>query len=149
MSEYKTAQANWHTILLEGATILRDLPARPFTLVWDGDETEIRTGVYMGPVLVDLRLEPTQPPTQAGDIWEDVAELSIEVGALLTIRGPWDNEPACTLALDPGIYRMRVSATGRDVAYDLAVRQPTERYLVHIWRAPEAPFRVVKATTSV
>lgn len=145
MNDCGTADANWHTVGLEGVTIIGDLPSDPLTLIQD-EEPRLRTGVYSGPVLVSAELCAGEPPPLSDD-WADIADVSVEVYDDIRVRGPWDDEPAQTLEVPLGSYRMRVSAIGRNEAYDLAVQEPVERYLLQFWPASAKPYIAVRSKT--
>lgn len=104
----------------------------------------------MGPVSADVS-EHSSMPTLEAPYWEDIAEFSALVR----------DKPAyvCGFSQDcrsiprigsvgPGWYRLRVHAGGRSVAPDLVVDEPTEEYLIQVWRAsPAEPLALTDSVT--
>lgn len=115
-------------------------------------DLRIATGVNMGPVVVEV--EPCDaPPAWEDEAWEDIVELPVHrvPGARVSIHGPVENPlPGATDIVQDWhpCLRLRVSSTGRDASYDLAVLEPTEHYLVQVWPVtdPGEPVRT-KAST--
>jgi hypothetical protein len=102
----------------------------------------IRAGISMGPVAVDVSQHASVPALEASD-WEDVAELSVLVRDKPAYVGGFSQDHLTASRIDaagPGWYRLRVRAKGRAVAPDLVVTEPTEEYLIQVWRAaPSEP----------
>lgn len=100
----------------------------------------IRTGISMGPVAVEVTTHDSAP-SPVLDGADDVAELSVLVTQRpATISGYEDVAPS-NQRFDRwglGWYRLRVHATGRDVAPDLVVEEPVETYRIDVWRADHA-----------
>lgn len=106
----------------------------------------VRTGCATGPVRVSLTAHPASPvdafartPGEAGP-WEAVEEVSLPVLEPLFWSSPdpgfdLPREAAFT-PVRPGSHRVRVSARGRNTAYDLAVLDPMEDYHVDVWPEP-------------
>ena len=147
MSDYKTANANWHTINIGGVTLIGDLPSDHLSLFIEDDTLGIRTGVAIGPVSIAIDVLPGEPRPEGQGDWEDIAETSVEASDPMTISGPWDDHPAHALDLAPGPWRLRVNARGRETAYDEAVESATETYLLQLWRAEIGPTLPLKSTT--
>lgn len=108
----------------------------------------LRTGVNMGPVLVDVEPCDTTPPRD-DEAWEEIVEFSAHRinDVPVALHGPTELPPADASDLcsgDAPFVGIRVSATGRDRARDIAVSEPTEHYLVQIWptRAATDPKRI-------
>jgi hypothetical protein len=79
-------------------------------------------------------------PDVPGELWEDVAEVSIEVLPGEPVRwGSWAGETSGALdGIRPGTYRLRVSARGRDAGRDVEFADGiVDAYLLHLW----PPFR--------
>ncbi|ROO52867.1 hypothetical protein EDC02_7814 [Micromonospora sp. Llam0] len=113
----------------------------------------IYTGVDRGPVhvSVDVRTEP--PDEVVTDGWDDIVEATVNAphGQLRVHSleyGPTDRPPPLPILspAGPGSYRIRVHARDRDLHYDLACTEPTERYLLTVWPAPPLPPLVIRAT---
>ncbi|WP_143118291.1 hypothetical protein [Actinomadura madurae] len=109
----------------------------------------ILTGVAMGPVEVTLELWDELPSVDFGD-WDEIVEVSLYAReANVSLTGPEVEAPAhmpVVSSAGPGSYRLRVHARGRDENYDLAVRSPSESYLIQTCLGPSAPEVVIKAT---
>ncbi len=106
----------------------------------------VRTGCANGPVRVSLAAHSASPgevlpaaPGVAGP-WEAVEEVSLPVLEPLFWSSP---DPGPDLPRDaaftpstPGPHRIRVSARGRNMAFDLAVVKPVEDYHLDVWPEP-------------
>ncbi|MFC4603500.1 hypothetical protein [Rhodococcus kronopolitis] len=107
----------------------------------------VRTGIAYGPALLSVELHGQSPAPSASD-WEVVEEGSITVDEpihVLTLDGevvsPFDE----TLRhVDADTYRVRVSARGRDLKWDMDVSEPVESYSMDLWRAPFGKFEQIK-----
>lgn len=112
----------------------------------------VRTGIAYGPAALSVELHGT-PPALSDSAWEVVEECSITVDQpihVLTLDGevvsPFDE----TLQhVDAGTYRVRVSARGRDLMWDMDVSEPVESYAVDLWRAPFGEFEQIKKQDQV
>ncbi|HON74362.1 MAG: hypothetical protein WAW82_13805 [Candidatus Lutibacillus vidarii] len=120
----------------------------------------VRTGCATGPVRVTLTSLPTPPvavsdapaggAVDAEDPWEAIEEVSLPVCEPLFWSSP---DPGFDLPAEaaftpqsPGPHRFRVSARGRLTAYDEAIVDPVEEYLVQVW--PEPALRAAVAERS-
>lgn len=134
-----TASAMNSLLVIEGVTVSPspDLHDTGLIMVIPPSTARIVTGIFMGPVSVDI--EPLEArPTDDDTRWEDVAEFTARrvKGAPVSVHGEMELPAEDTPDLAPGdseLVRIRVSATGRDVSFDLAVSEPTEQYLVQVW----------------
>ncbi|KJQ55748.1 hypothetical protein [Microbacterium sp. SA39] len=138
-----TASAMNSVLVIEGvaASPSSDLHDTGLIMVIPPESVRIVTGVFMGPVTVDVEPLDTRP-TEDDIRWEDVAEFPARrvSGAPVTVHGEMELPAEDVPDLAPGdseLVRIRVSATGRDANFDLAVSEPTEQYLVQIWPADE------------
>ncbi|OZF39872.1 transposase [Rhodococcus sp. 14-2483-1-1] len=105
----------------------------------------IMTGVAYGPVAVSIETldaHPGEPSTPSE--WEVIEEATIKVTASFRVLS-LDGEAASDFSDMPirkGWNTFRVSARGRDARWDLTVSEPTEEYLVQIWKTTRpAPMR--------
>ena len=128
--------------LCEGAGTLIGVAEDPEHLI-------VVTGCASGPVRASLTAHLTSlgdaaPATPSGvAAWEAVEEVSLPVSRPLfwssadsTLRpGDLPSEPAFVPAA-PGPHRVRVSARGRNLAYDLVVAEPVEDYHLDVWPEP-------------
>ncbi|WP_323098125.1 hypothetical protein [Intrasporangium sp. YIM S08009] len=109
----------------------------------------VRTGCATGPVRVNLMalLGPPEgalePARDEPEPWEALEEISVPITVPLFWSSP---DPGLDLPRDPafipklpGPHRVRVSARGRNRAFDLAIDEPVEDYLVQLW--PERTMR--------
>lgn len=134
-----TASALNSLLLIEGITASPSSALHDTGLIMVIPPTSVLivTGVFMGPVTVDV--EPLQDrPGDDAIGWEDVAEFTARRvhGVPVSVHGEMELPAEGVPDLAPGnagLVRIRVSATGRDENYDLAVSEPTERYLVQVW----------------
>lgn len=107
----------------------------------------VQTGIAYGPASLSVELHDGSPALSASS-WEVVEEGSITVDEaihVLTLDGevvsPFDE----TLRhVDAGTYRVRVSARGRDLQWDMDVSEPVESYAIDLWRAPFGEFEQIK-----
>ena len=109
----------------------------------------VRTGISMGPVSVEVSEVGSMPAVEVSG-WEDVAEFSVLVRDRPAYLGGFsqdDRDVPRIGTAGPGWYRLRVHARGRSVAPDLVVDEPTEEYLVQVWRA--GPGEAVALSESV
>ncbi len=131
---------------------VQDSPAQDLLFAPRRAHVAVLSGIASGPVAVTTQRLDTAPD-QVADGWEDVAEVSLAVdaGEALRVVG-WTRElPEDEARLDvgPGTYRVRVHARGRDSAYDAAVLEVLEEFLVQAWPAPFAAPVTLAATSKV
>lgn len=101
-------------------------------------------------VTVLLYDDEPEPDTTA---WEDIVEVSTAVpeGSLPSWQ-TFAGRSVGPLDLDPGPYRLRVSARGRDEARpgrceEEAVEGVVDAYLVDAWPCPEAPDAIIQTVS--
>lgn len=86
-------------------------------------------------------------PGIGGQLWEDIVEVSISIpaGQELHLWG-WAGMSGGVLeGLDPGNYRMRVGARGRDEGRDGEFSdQVLDFYLLELWPAPWQPDAILR-----
>lgn len=134
-----TASAMNSMLVIEGvaASPSSDLHDTGLVMVIPPASVRIVTGVFMGPVSVDVEPLETRP-TEDDIRWEDVAEFTARrtAGVPVSVHGEMELPPEGVPDLDPSDsehVRIRVSSAGRDKNFDLAVSEPTEQYLVQVW----------------
>lgn len=109
-------------------------------------ELEVPTGVWGGPVRLEIRLFADAPVPDL-ELWEDVDEdfllitsgtavISTQAAAYGRISIPSDQ------------YRVRVSARGRDLARDLIAQEAVEQYLIDLWVSVDRETLPLKVTSS-
>lgn len=134
------AYAEFGTLTVAGVTapLAISPSSAELAMTVTGEDVVIRTGVNMGPVIVETELFSAAPTVEAPGSREESIEI---VGARaarvpVAVHGPTElpsNEAVISLPEDVEQITFRVYAIGRDVARDLAVSEPTERYLVQVW----------------
>jgi hypothetical protein len=113
----------------------------------------ISTGINRGPVLVDLEFLETAPlEDDDSEAWEDVAEFTAahSAGDAVAVHGASEFTPeGASVAVGTSAFvRVRVSATGRLLAFDGVVREPCEHYLLQIWPVSDSKERVTSSISS-
>lgn len=138
--------AEFGTLTVDGVTApfscSPPLPDTELVLTVTGDDLVIRTGVNMGPVQVDYERCPFAPDSEDEGAWDDTVEVSgfTISGVPVSVHGPTEMPPDSIA--DPGVpegraVTLRIHAAGRREAFDLAVDEPTERYLIQVWKTPD------------
>ena len=112
-------------------------------IIWPN--LHIRTGVAMGPAVVELESLDAVPSDLAEPSsavwWEEVVEFTAETapGSFVAVHGASELPPeGASMAVPtktsvPSHLRVRVSAAGRQIAPDLVVTEPCEHYLLQFW----------------
>ncbi|MDZ7929977.1 MAG: transposase [Rhodococcus sp. (in: high G+C Gram-positive bacteria)] len=112
----------------------------------------VMTGVAYGPVTVTVELLTADPgDPSAGAEWEIIEEATVKVSKpfrVVTLDGEIAHDFP-VLPITKGLNTFRVSARGRDVKPGLIVTEPTESYLVQVWKVtqPAALRRLHKSDT--
>lgn len=124
----------------------------PGRLTAAGQFAVIMTGTETGglTVTVDVR---TGPPADVDLIgWDDIVEVSLSLPGdrpVVTSDRPEAGLPDLTEA-QPGPFRVRVHARGRDAGYERVMidfdEAPVEEHLIIVWPAAVAPETVHKLT---
>ena len=146
--------------VVSGASAVEGADAWNSTLVKWLDHTPgvpadliVQTGAQFGPYGVTLRV--VDGPPRRDPLWEDVSELSIDVGTDIGV-GELVDGPGESLEVVAGTYRLRVSARGRteglaredsfpnDDTDEAEDEEPLEHYLLELWVAPIAPPEVIR-----
>ncbi|MFV2172363.1 hypothetical protein ACFHW2_11725 [Actinomadura sp. LOL_016] len=136
-----------HQFLLQSESNLAADPLVTNGLIWrcPSGGAVIYTGIADGKVMVTVERHNQMPPLQT-ESWEAVVEINVEAaeeGLFLSALDA-DRPDISPVATDPGTYRVRAHVRGRDEAYDLAVLNVVEHYLLQIWPSPPAPQTVHK-----
>lgn len=108
----------------------------------------VSTGVHSGPI--DLTVEVLRArPDALSPGWEDIHEVSLmipEGRAYFNTPAAWEMKDIGTITGDQnGSYRVRLHATGRDTAFDLAVESSVERHFVQFWKESPSPVSVLSS----
>lgn len=111
---------------------------------------QVITGVYYG--VASVQVEVITRTEQQVDIgpWEDVAECSATFAstALVLTDPEHTGDPLTQVTLPrSGSYRVRVSCSGRDIAFDSGSSTPDEEYLIQIWPAEASSASQLKLTS--
>lgn len=142
-------RGDWETLFadpIDGNTLVSVDAGSPWDLL-------IHTGDQYGPYDVTTRLLASASG-EPGEEWEDVVEVSIRPNAELVVTEMVDNFPAIPLTDEPGDYRLRVHARGRQSVRDYyeddepVEDQPIEWYLLEVWPAAWAEPEVLRLTSS-
>lgn len=117
--------------------------------VASGGELWVLTGDQWGPFSVTTELTDTAPG-EPDTGWEDVVELSVTTTGPMVVTELVENDPQVPLTMEPGSYRVRVSARGRTASADGnqiddagSSAEPVEWYLLQAWPAPPAEAAVI------
>jgi hypothetical protein len=113
------------------------VPANGLFSVLPGKMT-IYVGASSGAVNVTVEPRGDAPEAVVLDEWDEVIEADVEVPAgQLGVRAIMADSPDLPLlsAHGPGLYRVRVHARGRDIAFDLVAFEAVEDYLIQAWTA--------------
>ncbi len=96
-----------------------------------------------------VRIEHWTEAPQLDD-WEDVVEVSTSfLSNDPVVWMTWGGDVSGTLPLAPAIYRVRVSARGRDAGHVGEFAEGVvDHYLLQFWTSPTAPDRVLKTTSA-
>jgi hypothetical protein len=97
-----------------------------------------------------VRIELGGNPVTDQETWEDVVEVSTRIPEGSSVRwATWAGEEGGELsALQPGDYRVRVSARGRDAGAEGEFEDSiVDYYLIEFWPAPLADDQVVRTTS--
>lgn len=141
-----TVMADWHAILVLAARFSppTNLPDNGLVRTTGDGEATVYTGVWGGDVNVTCELLGEEPELNDAD-WEVVVEFSAAVDAdrPLQVVSRVEESANPPIASEPGTYRVRLSARGRDVAFD-KIGYGTEGYLLQTWPAPDGPLRVLR-----
>ncbi|GLY96156.1 hypothetical protein [Actinoplanes sp. NBRC 103695] len=127
-----------HQFLLSDFPVSFDeppVPANGLFSVLPG-EMVVYVGASSGAVTVTV--EPRYNPPEAVELdeWEEVAEADVDVpNGQLGVRAIMAESPDLPLlsAHGPGLYRARVHARGRDIAFDVVAFEAVEDYLLQAW----------------
>ncbi|WP_067694742.1 transposase [Nocardia jejuensis] len=146
-----TVEADHHQFVIGSPSAVTYEPAATGSVIEVGPNfVTVMTGVAYGPVSVTVEVLTTKPNgLSAVDAWQVIEEATIQVSKpfrVLTLGGDVARDFP-TLSIQKGLNTVRVSATGRDMNWDLTVTEPTESYLVQIWKVtkPAAMCRIHKS----
>ncbi|MFD3593813.1 transposase [Nocardia sp. NPDC058640] len=97
----------------------------------------VKTGVAYGPVTLTVAIVDSAPSESTeGSGWEVIEEADVQITKAIHVLG-LDGERTAgfdRVAVGRGRYRCRVSGEGRDEHWDLEVSEPSESYLVQLWK---------------
>jgi len=139
MTQWSTVEADHHQFTL-GERHADTLAVAVECSLFDAgsDFLTVHTGIAYGPVSIGVEVLGDQPESTLFEDWENVAECTISASALcvMTLQGEPVEDFTELTVLDPGRYRVRVHARGRDANWDMDVAEPSEDYLVQLWPVP-------------
>lgn len=95
----------------------------------------VLTGTQHGPVLIRFQLRMAAPESIDSG-WQMVGERDLYCEAdTVRIHDLFSNVPPHVIAVDPGIYRVRIHVFGRsDAASVSIVEEPIERHFIQMWK---------------
>ncbi|MDH6284059.1 transposase [Prescottella agglutinans] len=154
MSESGAAVADHHQFVLGSPTAETYEPAATGSVIEVGQNfVTVMTGIAYGPVSLTVEILDDEPAFDADQCaWDVVEEATLKVTKafhVITLGG--EKLPDFDqLAIRRGLHRFRVSGRGRDTHWDLSVDDPTEEYLVQVWRVnrPNGMVRLHKTDTA-
>lgn len=129
------------------STLVEVHEAGAFGDVSEGTHMWVIAAHQWGPYEVRARILDS-PPGEPEGTWEDVAEVSLTCRTGLYISDLGSEEDGLAIDLDPGTYRVRVSASGRAADWweqeqqnpnEWGQRPAVEHYLIDVWAAPASP----------
>jgi hypothetical protein len=112
----------------------------------NGAFVTIGTARKFGTTAVAVEVWDT-PPDQPDELWQHVAEVSLEPGGPLEIYGWADETPAAVVPIDEGWVRLRVLWAGLVACRFEGVDQDgnsNEHLTLQVWGAPPSPSAVVR-----
>jgi hypothetical protein len=145
--------ASYHQFLIANAgstPIAESRLPEDESLVHGGDgQLVVRTGAYAAPIEVLIERINSEP--SALDVeWEDVVELSVRCSAGLEVAELM-GAPRAQVVSQPGWYRLRIGARGRDAGDqrgEVGSRATIlERFVIQAWPAPASDGTTIKATS--
>lgn len=98
----------------------------------------LKTGVGYGPVRVGVDVLSSPPSDDIPLDWEVIEECDLEVTTeftVMTLEGERAEGFDSVTDIPHSRYRIRAYARGRDVNWDLDVREPSEDYWLRLWPA--------------
>ncbi|WP_230091246.1 transposase [Rhodococcus sp. AQ5-07] len=155
MKQTGTAVVDCHQFVVGSPTAETYEPSETGSVIEVGPNfVTIMTGIAYGPASLAIEVldhEPGELDPSSVE-WEVVEEATVKISkpvrAITT-----DGELLPDFAKVPiakGMHTFRVSAQGRDLNWDLTVTEPTESYLVQVWKVtqPAAMRRLRKTDTA-
>lgn len=153
MTHTGTVEVDHHQFVVGSPSAETYEPAVTGSVIEVGENfVTVMSGVAYGPVSVTVDVLTTDPgDPSTGTEWEIIEEATIKVSTpfrVLTLDGEVAQDFP-VLSLIKGLNTFRVSARGRDVSPGLTATEPTESYLVQVWKAarPAALRRLHKTDT--
>jgi hypothetical protein len=139
MAQWSTVEADHHQFTIgERQADTLAVAVESSLFVAGSDFLTVRTGVAYGPVSIGIEILRDQPDSTLFEDWENVAECTISASTVcvMTLQGDPVQDFTDLTVIEPGRYRVRVHARGRDANWDMDVTEPTEDYLVQLWPVP-------------
>lgn len=113
------------------------------------------TGIQNGKISVDIQLCQSRP--RQDDSYQEIVEVSLNVGTSPIFLAEWGSERAQQLELPEGNYRLRYSIDGMNIDYDDEAQESNDeywnsplrgqRYLIQLWIAASSRDIIVQQTT--
>ncbi|WP_420879164.1 transposase [Rhodococcus sp. (in: high G+C Gram-positive bacteria)] len=154
MHQSGVAVADHHQFVLGSPTAETYEPAATGSVIEVGPNfVTVMTGIAYGPASLTVEIVDDEPAFDADQcVWDVVEEATVKVTKdfhVIALGG--EKLPDFDkIAIRRGLYRFRVSGRGRDTNWDLSVDDPTEEYLVQVWRVnrPHGMVRLHKTDTA-
>ena len=155
MKQTGTAVVDHHQFVVGSQTAETYEPSETGSVIEVGPNfVTVMTGIAYGPVSLTVEVLDHEPDEldPSSSSWEVVEEATIKVSKpvrVITMDGELLPDFA-RVSITKGMNTFRVSAQGRDLNWDLTVTEPTESYLVQVWKVtqPAAMRRLHKTDTA-
>ncbi|MDJ0402994.1 transposase [Rhodococcus erythropolis] len=155
MKQTGTAVVDHHQFVVGSQTAETYEPSETGSVIEVGPNfVTIMTGIAYGPVSLTIEVLDDEPgeldPSSVE--WEVVEEATVKISRpfrVITTDGDLLPDFA-KVPITKGMNMFRVSGRGRDLKWDLTVTEPTESYLVQVWKVtqPAAMRRLHKTDTA-
>lgn len=104
------------------------------------------TGLHTGEVEFTLEVFDAEPSID--EKWEEIVEVSLDVGEKPISVMNWDGDKVCGIPVTKGCYRVRYCAFDMDLGHEsLGGDGIVDFYHLSIWPSPRADDAVVKQTS--
>ncbi len=106
-------------------------------------------GTQDGVIEIEVKLHSSEPTVD--DTYEEIVEVSIEIGKKQLMLCEWGNETTHNLNINPGTYNVRYSIIGMEKEYnddsDWESPIPGQRYYLQFWPGQKQKDVIKKCTS--